>query len=164
MKNVFSFMLAFGLVVGLASCNQLDSSAVEVEQSEAMATNTVSMKVDGMVCASGCAGKIEKTLNETSGVAVAEVDFENGTCVVEYDESAISKEEIVEVVAGVNDGAYAVALVSNESSSSAHSGCSAEEKAACKKNCTEAEKAACSASEKAACQDKAAKDGVTKEA
>jgi copper chaperone CopZ len=170
MKNVFSFILAAGLIFGLSSCNQTTSESGQ----ETLATTTVSMSVEGMVCASGCAGKIEKTLNETEGVTLAEVNFEEGSCVVEYDESVITQEEIVAVVSDVNGGAYSVALTSNETSSNAHKGCSAEERAACKKQCSPEEIKACkeegtcskecTPEEKKACQDKAAKDGVTKEA
>ena len=65
------------------------------------------LSIDGMTCALGCAGTIEKNLNQTAGVASATVDFESHTAWVIYDAKAIGLKEISEVVKATGE-AYSV--------------------------------------------------------
>ena len=65
------------------------------------------LSIDGMTCALGCAGTIEKNLNQTTGVASATVDFESHTAWVIYDAKAIGLKEISEVVKATGE-AYSV--------------------------------------------------------
>ena len=63
---------------------------------------TVSMTIEGMVCAMGCAAVIEKKLNATPGIAKASVDFPSKT-----------PNGIIDVVKEVGD-AYSVSSFSLE--------------------------------------------------
>ena len=65
------------------------------------------LSIDGMTCALGCAGTIEKNLNQTAGVASATVDFESHTAWVIYDAKAMGLKEIREVVEATGE-AYSV--------------------------------------------------------
>ena len=65
------------------------------------------LSIDGMTCALGCAGTIEKNLNQTAGVASATVNFESHTAWVIYDAKAMGLKEIREVVEATGE-AYSV--------------------------------------------------------
>ena len=71
------------------------------------ANKRVSLTIEGMVCAMGCAAVIEKKLNATPGIAKATVDFPSKKALVEYDGGQINPNEIIEVVKKVGD-AYSV--------------------------------------------------------
>lgn len=53
--------------------------------------------IEGMSCA-GCASNIEKALNKTEGVLKVEVNFANEKAYVEYDQSQINLDQIIEVI------------------------------------------------------------------
>ena len=60
--------------------------------------------VTGMTC-SACSAGIERTLNKTEGVCSAEVSLMGESMVVDYDESKISREKIIESVKELGYGA-----------------------------------------------------------
>ena len=60
--------------------------------------------VTGMTC-SACSAGIERTLNKTEGVRSAEVSLMGESMVVDYDESRISREKIIESVKELGYGA-----------------------------------------------------------
>jgi len=71
------------------------------------ANKRVSLTIEGMVCAMGCAAVIEKKLNATPGIAKATVDFPSKKALIDYDGVQINPNEIIEVVKKVGD-AYSV--------------------------------------------------------
>lgn len=74
---------------------------------------TVSMTIEGMVCAMGCAAVIEKKLNATPGIAKASVDFPSKKALIKFDNTQITPNEIIGVVKEVGD-AYTVSSFSLE--------------------------------------------------
>ena len=60
-------------------------------------------EISGMSCVN-CAGRIEKTLNETSGVARALVNFALEELLVEYDEEVLNREAIETAVVNLGYG------------------------------------------------------------
>lgn len=72
---------------------------------------SVSMTIEGMVCAMGCAAVIEKQLNSTPGIAKASVDFPSKKALIEFDDTQISPNGIIDVVKKVGD-AYSVSSFS----------------------------------------------------
>lgn len=74
---------------------------------------TVSMTIEGMVCAMGCAAVIEKKLNATPGIAKARVDFPTKKALIEFDDTQITPNGIIDVVKEVGD-AYTVSSFSLE--------------------------------------------------
>ena len=74
---------------------------------------TVSMTIEGMVCAMGCAAVIEKKLNATPGIAKASVDFPSKKALIEFDDTQITPNVIIDVVKEVGD-AYSVSSFSLE--------------------------------------------------
>jgi len=72
------------------------------EQKVTSKVMTASMQIEGMVCEMGCAMSIEEKLAEAKGVLSAEVNYEEATCNVEFDESQVSEKEIISLIQSVN--------------------------------------------------------------
>ncbi|MEQ8324823.1 MAG: heavy metal-associated domain-containing protein [Vicingaceae bacterium] len=89
--------------VFVVNCNQASEESVKV-----LADQELALKVDGMVCAVGCAKYIEKQVAKMDGVSKCEVDFEKGTASIVFSSSVLSKEAIVESISDMNGGQYKV--------------------------------------------------------
>ena len=63
---------------------------------------TVEVKVTGMMC-SGCASKVYKVLQETSGVIDNEVKYPGDVAIIRYNPEEIQPSEIVETIEGETD-------------------------------------------------------------
>ena len=117
--------LVFALAA-LVACTNDTKTAVDgdskpqQEQTEvAVEPNKVlSMEVDGMVCKMGCGGSIRKGLKETGGVSRVEFDFDEDRktnfAKVYFNSEKISKDEIVSVVADLNEKQFTVGAVEVE--------------------------------------------------
>ena len=70
----------FLALIGCANNNSKTSEAAQQSEQKAPASDQqlqeVTLKIEGMTCAHGCAATIEKNLNNTEGVAKAKVDFD----------------------------------------------------------------------------------------
>jgi len=112
-------------------------------------SDVMSVKVDGMHCAGGCAMALQKVLNNTDGVLAANVDFGSSIAMIEYD-SSIDQDAIISVIKEMKGGAYKVTLVSN-TNDSIKSSCSKGKKC-CKvsgkvnANCDQKSSGCCSSS------------------
>jgi copper chaperone CopZ len=149
LRNLFVVaLLAFGALSVSAFVSNNSSEIVSTDGNE-----KVSVVVEGMSCAMGCANTIEKTLNKTEGIVSATVNFEEGTADIEFDPEVISKEDILTTIESVNGGdhykaSFAVAGGAKKSccsSASGKSGCSSE---AGKSGCGSKEKKSCSGDDK----------------
>jgi Cu+-exporting ATPase len=153
MRNLIVIaLLSFGAI----STAAFAGSNFELVVSKADGNEKVSVVVEGMACAMGCANAIENTLNKTEGIVSASVNFEEGTADVEFDPEVISKEDILKTIESVNGGdhykaSFAVAgsdagaKKSCCSSASGKSGCSSE---AGKSGCASKGKKSCSGDDK----------------
>ena len=61
------------------------------------ADTTTTFKVTGMYC-SACQTKIQHALQKTDGVKTADVDLDEGSATVTYDDAKIKPDQIVEVI------------------------------------------------------------------
>ena len=68
-----------------------------------MSNKQAKYSISGMSCVN-CAARIDKTLNETAGVARATVNFAMGELLVEFDEALISAARIEQAVTGLGYG------------------------------------------------------------
>jgi len=110
------YFLQIGLVavitLAISSCSnepkQVEISTEKIEKTELLAENkkSVDMKVEGMVCAMGCAKYIEDKVAEVEGVVLSEVNFEEGIAHFEFDQSTVSSEEIESFINNIHDGQY----------------------------------------------------------
>ena len=57
--------------------------------------NKVNLKIDGMMCAYSCAGKVSEIVQNMNGVEECNVDFASGTAEVVYDDKKTNSENIV---------------------------------------------------------------------
>ena len=55
-------------------------------------------KVEGMMCETGCAWKVESVVKSIEGINVVKVDFENKVLFVEYDKTKINDNKIIEAL------------------------------------------------------------------
>ena len=78
----------------------------KAEKNEAVALKpeTASFKIDGMTCAIGCAGTIQRKLSEMNGVQKATVDFDKKEATVEFDAAVLSPEKLIKAVETTGDG------------------------------------------------------------
>ena len=108
-------LIFFLSVVLLVSCQNQNNSAVVVERIQEqgeVAKLTAKLSIDGMTCAHGCGGKIQKELEKMPGVVTTQLDFveERKVNVVtaEFQADKISVEKMMECVNGIADGKYKV--------------------------------------------------------
>ncbi len=80
---------------------------------EILAENKVAveMKVEGMVCAMGCAKFIEDKVAEVDGIASSKVNFEEGVAYFEYDKTILKESEIVSFINDIHDGQYKAKII-----------------------------------------------------
>ncbi|MEY4330870.1 MAG: hypothetical protein RL609_1618 [Bacteroidota bacterium] len=117
MKN---WILVFSFAVLWMACNesnQTDTSAssvvVEQIQEKGTAAKTVAkLSIEGMTCAHGCGGKIQKELEELDGVKATDLDFVEERKVnvvsVEFDAAQLDENKMMGLVNGLADGKYKV--------------------------------------------------------
>lgn len=112
MKKFQIFGVAFSLVVlSLFACNQaVEDKAIEVG-GEQLAK--VEMKVEGMVCAMGCAKYIEDNVAKMDGVKESKVDFETGIAYFSFDEKTLNAEELEKFIDEIHDGQYQATIISD---------------------------------------------------
>lgn len=87
------------------------STKIEQKSSDFIADSQLSLKVDGMVCAVGCAKYIEKQVAKMDGVTSCVVNFEEGTASIEFSGEVTNREEIVSSITDINEGQYQVEVV-----------------------------------------------------
>ena len=123
-------------------------SAISFSQNK-NAGDIISVKIEGMHCASGCAMSIQKKLNNTDGILDANVDFSSSIALIEYDTST-DKNDIINLINEMKGGAYEASLISNDLSKKS---CSKGKKC-CKvtgktnANCDQKSSGCCSSSKK----------------
>ena len=119
MKRLFNAVIVV-LVTFLISCTDSESvksDAVQITSTEKVsvdgkAKTVANIQIDGMTCAVGCAKRIEKKLNATTGVVSASVIFDDKLAEVEFDDNEISEQEMIELIQRLGD--YAVTKVEVE--------------------------------------------------
>lgn len=112
MKNLLTLTFILVAFVTMNCSSPQENAAVEVQADKQLA-----LKVDGMVCAVGCAKYIEKQVSQMAGVSSCTVNFEEGTAAVEFSSEITDQKEIVESIAGLNDGQYGVTVVGEKDES-----------------------------------------------
>ena len=116
MKRTLLILLT--LVLGSSCQSKKPETKTPPAQQEEITTivtsnATVSITIEGMVCAMGCAAVIEKKLNTTPGIVKARVDFPSKKALIEFDDTQITPNGIIDVVKKVGD-AYTVSSFSLE--------------------------------------------------
>ncbi|MBM3427157.1 MAG: heavy-metal-associated domain-containing protein [Bacteroidetes bacterium] len=117
MKN---WILVFSFAVLWMACNEsnqtgISASSVVVEQiqEKGTAAKTIAkLSIEGMTCAHGCGGKIQKELEGLDGVKATDLDFVEERKVnvvsVEFDAAQLDENKMMGLVNGLADGKYKV--------------------------------------------------------
>jgi copper chaperone CopZ len=110
MKNLtkiagIAIVLSFTACGGNETPNETTSEKVEVLQENVVVAD---YKVEGMVCAMGCAKTIEDEVGGMKGVTVSDVDYESGKAHFEFDKTQTSEADIKAKIATIADGQYIV--------------------------------------------------------
>jgi len=112
MKSTLLILLTLALGSSCQS-KKPETKTPPTQQEEVNTMVSSTMTIEGMVCAMGCAAVIEKRLNSTPGIAKASVDFPSKKALIEFDDTQISPNGIIDVVKEVGD-AYSVSSFSLE--------------------------------------------------
>ena len=64
-------------------------------------TSTSTFSVEGMMCAKGCSGKVNKAINSVEGVKTVDVDFSKSLATVTFDDQKANEGQIL---AALNTG------------------------------------------------------------
>lgn len=114
MKKLFNsrIFIALFVLTAFGACEQ-SPKTIEIETAtspskEILAENklAVDMKIEGMVCAMGCAKFIEDKVAAMEGVVKSKVNYEAGTANFEFDQSVLSATEIQKFINEIHDGQY----------------------------------------------------------
>ncbi len=116
MKNwILISALAIGMVACSSSNQENATSNIVVEQileKGSVAKTVAKFSIEGMTCAHGCGGKIQKELEDMDGVKSTELDFVEERKVnvvsVEFDAASIDENKMINLVNGLADGKYKV--------------------------------------------------------
>lgn len=114
MKKITA-LLGIAAILTFAACSNSaeNADAAETQNTEktelAEATAETKLSIDGMTCAHGCKGAIEKALNNKPGIAFFEIDFDSEIAYVKYNANELSEDDIIAAVGEVNNGAYSAA-------------------------------------------------------
>lgn len=97
-------LISFVITTFINSCSSSDTKHIP--------NNWIAnFEIEGMVCEHGCKGVIEKEMNKVKGITAFDIDFENATAEVFFDNSTITSKEIINQVEAINDGIYKLTLV-----------------------------------------------------
>ena len=118
-KKAFKIALICFLITGIhIACDRVSEShrVNSVGGKEFLSENVTiaKMSIDGMVCAMGCAKNIENKVADLEGVFKSKVDFNNKRAVFEFDNTAMTAEEIKDYINSIHEGQYNADIVEIE--------------------------------------------------
>ena len=112
--RITNFILSFAIILPLLTgckdtaakptAGNSETNATKIEAAAPLKPETASFKIDGMTCAIGCAGTIQKKLSEMNGVQKATVDFDKKEATVEFDAAVLTPEILTKAVETTGDG------------------------------------------------------------
>ncbi len=116
MKN---WILSLVVAIGMASCSSSNQENVasnivieQIQEKGEVAKTVAKFSIEGMTCAHGCGGKIQKELEEMDGVKSTDLDFVDERKVnvvsVEFDAATTDENKMIGLVNGLADGKYKV--------------------------------------------------------
>lgn len=119
MKNIITGIVLSSVL--LISCGGSGSEGASSEMKHEVVVNddvkanaSAKLAIEGMECAHNCAGTIQKEVSAMKGVRICEVDFENKSAVVEFDNTQVKESDILDKIGTLNDGAYKAEVITEE--------------------------------------------------
>jgi mercuric ion binding protein len=116
MKN---WILVLAVAMGMMACSDASQQSVasnvvveQIQEKGAVAKTVAKLSIEGMTCAHGCGGKIQKELEDMDGVKSTDLDFVEERKVnvvsVEFDAASIDENKMMGLVNSLADGKYKV--------------------------------------------------------
>ena len=108
-------VVLFSLALSLSFACSSDSN--ETTSINAVTANSVAtLTIEGMECQANCANSIQDELNGTNGIASANVNFENKSATVNFDNTKISQNEIEVIIEALKNEQFEAEFTSMKSS------------------------------------------------
>ncbi len=100
MKRLVILLAVFALMA--AACDDTNDAQAsepqgETEEADDAATASVKLDVDGMTCVN-CAADIEEGFDEADGIVEGRIDFGERRAYVDYDDDALSIDDVIAIV------------------------------------------------------------------
>jgi copper chaperone CopZ len=107
-KTAFALLLSCSVFIG---CKDKATTSEKGKEIAATSENKVAAKpakvtvnIEGMSCAIGCAKAIEEKLTHLNGVQNATVDFDEKLATVNFDSAVLSSDDILKTIESAADG------------------------------------------------------------
>lgn len=115
MKNlIFSLAVLASLGTFVSCSNQNTNTETVANQEPLQNPTTLTVSIDGMTCAMGCAAAIEKECAKLAGVGESKVDFGSKTGTFVYDAAKLQESDIIKCIENTNGGgAYKATVVTD---------------------------------------------------
>lgn len=95
--------------------SQEEETAVEMMKVEDMETPThLAVKIDGMMCPSGCAAAIQKECGKLAGMGESNVNFDEGKGYFTFDASKLTQADVISCIEKTNGGDHYTVTVVEE--------------------------------------------------
>lgn len=96
-----------------SDASQAEGTTVEMMKVEDMETPTqLAVKIDGMMCPSGCAAAIQSECGKLAGMGESTVSFEEGKGYFTFDASKLTQADVISCIEKTNGGDhYTVTLI-----------------------------------------------------
>ena len=96
--------------------SQEEETVVEMMKVEDMETPThLAVKIDGMMCPSGCAAAIQKECGKLAGMGESNVNFDEGKGYFTFDASKLTQADVISCIENTNGGDhYTVTIVEED--------------------------------------------------
>ena len=92
-----------------------EETAVEMMKVEDMETPTkLAVKIEGMMCPSGCAAAIQKECGKLAGMGESTVNYEEGKGYFTFDASKLTQADVISCIEKTNGGDHYTATVVEE--------------------------------------------------
>jgi Cu+-exporting ATPase len=104
---------AIGLSVSACSNQPQPEAATDNKDLVMEQPTTMTVSIEGMTCAVGCAATIQQECGKLAGVAVSKVDFDAKSGTFTYDAAKLTQADLIKCIEGVNGGgAYKATVLS----------------------------------------------------
>ena len=104
MKITRIIAIIFIAVFTVSACKTETKKTQEVKEVTAPNPQKLAFNISGMTCEIGCAKTIQSKLSKKAGITSAKIIFNDSIAFVEYNASAVSKEDITSFVNGIAGG------------------------------------------------------------
>jgi len=111
--SLYFIVAAIGLSVAACSNQPQPEAATDNKDLVMEQPTTMTVSIEGMTCAMGCAAAIQKECGKLAGVAESKVDFDAKSGTFTYDAAKLTQADLIKCIEGVNGGgAYKATVVS----------------------------------------------------